>query len=203
MREIWISWRYYHHFRISINGVRIDDRIYWTLWYSTRLWFTVSIVKVIVILWSTVSRPVCCGVKPSSGVQNQIFIALRRLRVYWCGVPSLTRGLVCRLQLLLSLVSKVILKVRVLRDSWPYFTISDSRLPQPGRPGHRIYIPHDQGDLVIPPDTGFPFRHLLRFVRLRWRYSNSPSRGARYGPHRKHRFYYCCGNMFACGAVIQ
>jgi hypothetical protein len=31
--------------------------------------------------------------------------------------------------------------VRVPRDSWQYFTVSDLRLPQPGGPGPRIYIP--------------------------------------------------------------
>jgi hypothetical protein len=31
-------------------------------------------------------------------------------------------------------------RVRVPRDSCPYFTVSDSRLPQPGGPGSRIYI---------------------------------------------------------------
>jgi hypothetical protein len=30
---------------------------------------------------------------------------------------------------------------RVPRDSWPYFTVSDSRLSQSGGPGSRIYIP--------------------------------------------------------------
>jgi hypothetical protein len=38
--------------------------------------------------------------------------------------------------------------VRVPRDSWPYFTLSDSRVHQPGGPGPRIYIPQDQGDWV-------------------------------------------------------
>jgi hypothetical protein len=32
-------------------------------------------------------------------------------------------------------------QVRVPRDSWPYFSVSDSRLPYPGGPGPRIYIP--------------------------------------------------------------
>jgi hypothetical protein len=31
-------------------------------------------------------------------------------------------------------------QVQVLRDSWPHFSVSDSRLPQPGGPGPRIYI---------------------------------------------------------------
>jgi hypothetical protein len=40
-------------------------------------------------------------------------------------------------------------QVQVPRDSWPHFTVSDPRLPQPGGPGQRIYIPHGQGGLVI------------------------------------------------------
>jgi hypothetical protein len=51
--------------------------------------------------------------------------------------------------------------VRVPRDSRPYFTVSDSRLLQPGGPNPRIYIPQEQGGPVIPPGTWFPFRRLL------------------------------------------
>jgi hypothetical protein len=47
--------------------------------------------------------------------------------------------------------------LRVPRESWPHFTVSVSRLPQPGGPGPRIYIPREQGDPIIPPGTGFPF----------------------------------------------
>jgi hypothetical protein len=43
------------------------------------------------------------------------------------------------------------------------FSVSDSRLSQPGAPGLRIYIPHEQGGPVTPPGTGLPFRRLLRF----------------------------------------
>jgi hypothetical protein len=67
--------------------------------------------------------------------------------------------------------------VTVPRDSWPYFTVSDSRLLQPGGPGPRIFIPQKQGGLVIPQGTGFPFRLLLRLSGIRWRYSNPPPRG--------------------------
>jgi hypothetical protein len=38
------------------------------------------------------------------------------------------------------------------------------RLPQPGGPGPRIYIPQEQGGPVIPPGTGFPLRRLLRLA---------------------------------------
>jgi hypothetical protein len=55
---------------------------------------------------------------------------------------------------------------------WPYFTVSHSRLSQPGGPSPRIYIPQEQGGPLIPPGTGFTFRRLLLFAGLWWRYSN-------------------------------
>jgi hypothetical protein len=67
--------------------------------------------------------------------------------------------------------------VWVPQDSWPYFTVSDSRLPQPGGPGPHIYIPPEQDGLVIPPGTGFPFHCLLQLTGLRWRYTNPPPHG--------------------------
>jgi hypothetical protein len=36
------------------------------------------------------------------------------------------------------------------------------RLPQPGGPSPRIYIPQEQGGPDIPPGTGFPLHRLLR-----------------------------------------
>jgi hypothetical protein len=62
--------------------------------------------------------------------------------------------------------------VRVSQDSWPYFTVSYSRLPQPGGPGPHIYILLEQGGPVILPGTGLPFHHLLRLAGLWWRYLN-------------------------------
>jgi hypothetical protein len=62
--------------------------------------------------------------------------------------------------------------VWVSGDSWPYFTLSDSRPLEPGGPGPRIYISQEQGDTVIPPGTGFPFRRLLLLAGLRRRSSS-------------------------------
>jgi hypothetical protein len=59
----------------------------------------------------------------------EIFITLWQLRSCFCGAPSLTRGWICLLYMLLDLASAVSLGVRVSWDSRPYFTVSDFRLP--------------------------------------------------------------------------
>jgi hypothetical protein len=66
---------------------------------------------------------------------------------------------------------------RVPRDSWLYFTVSDSRLSTPGGIGPRIYIPQEEGGPVISPGIGFPFHRLLRLSGLRWKYSIPPPHG--------------------------
>jgi hypothetical protein len=129
------------------------------------------IVKV--MLRPTVSRPVCLGVTPP--------IRAPTPDLYYCQtVAGLTWGALSDERTGLSFTiaagprQRSHSRVWVLLDSWPHFIVSDSRLPQPGGPGPRIYIPQEQGGPVIPPGTGLSFRRLLRLAGLRWRYSNPP-----------------------------
>jgi hypothetical protein len=51
-------------------------------------------------------------------------------------------------------------RARVPRHSWPYFTVSDSRLPQPRGPGPRIYIHQEQGGIGFPRRDSCIVAHL-------------------------------------------
>jgi hypothetical protein len=73
----------------------------------------------------------------------------RHLRVCYFVAPSLTRGRVCNLlvQLLLGLARAVTLGSKS-RRTHDHILLSNLRLPWPGGPGPRIYIPQEQGGLV-------------------------------------------------------
>jgi hypothetical protein len=87
---------------------------------------------------------------PVWGLRPDLF-TIRQLRVCRCGVLSLTRGRVCRLQLLLALARAVIFE-SVFHGTRDHILFSEIR--------------------------DFPFRRLLRLAGLRWRYSTPPPHGS-------------------------
>jgi hypothetical protein len=119
----------------------------------------------------------------TGGTANQFVLALSPLRLTTgnfifqlntcgyspCVTSTLTRGRVCRLQLLLVLASAVVLRPESL---WPHDHILLSQIrDSPNLEGQ------EQGGPVIRPGTGFLFCRLLRLAGLRCRYSTPP-------PHR-------------------
>jgi hypothetical protein len=85
------------------------------------------------------------------GLMNRyVFITVWQLRSWFCGAPSLTRGRVCLLYMLLALASVVFLGSESL---WT------------------------RDHIILSQIWDFPFRRLLRLAGSRWRYSNPPPHG--------------------------
>jgi hypothetical protein len=105
-----------------------------------------SRVESSLMLRRTVSRPVCLGIKHTSGAYDQILIIVRQFRVCCCGALSLTRRRVRLLYMLQALASVVFLGSESLgtRDHILLFQIWD-----------------------------FPFRRLLRLAVSQWKYSTT------------------------------
>jgi hypothetical protein len=124
-----------------------------------------------------ISRPVCLGIKHPSGAYDQIVITVRLLRVCCCGAVPLTRGRVCRLQLLLALARAVIL-------------VSESR----GTREH-ILLSQIRDFLFVASYDSQGYGGGIR-PRLRTEYSLSTELDCSFltprdGPHRKHPNFHC------------
>jgi hypothetical protein len=63
-----------------------------------------------------------------------------------------------------SAICSVVTEWSQFRRTRNHTLVSHLRLPQPGGPASRIYIPQEQGGPVILPGIGFPLRRLLRLA---------------------------------------
>jgi hypothetical protein len=89
----------------------------------------------------------------------------------------LTRGWVCRLQLLMAPASAVVLRSES-RGSHDHILLSQIR-DYPNLEGQvPVFISlRNEVARLYPSGTGLPFRRLLRLAGLHWKYSTSPPHG--------------------------
>jgi hypothetical protein len=92
-------------------------------------------VKVKIMLRPTVNRPVCLGIKYPSGAYDQIFITVRQLGFVDVELSDERTGL--SFTIAASPHQRSYSWVRVALDLWPYFSISDLRLPSSSPPTTR------------------------------------------------------------------
>jgi hypothetical protein len=110
-------------------------------------------VKFKVILWPTVSWPVCLGVRHISGAHAQVFYFHRTVTDFlmWGALSDERR--VC-VQLMLGLASVVILGSES-RRTYDQILLSQIWDFQPEGPGCCIYFPQEDSSPALPPSTGF------------------------------------------------
>jgi hypothetical protein len=92
--------------------------------------------------WRFTANQFVLATGPLRPTTSNFIFQLNTCRYGPCVTSSLTRGWVCRLQLLLSSPAQSF--SGPAGGSWPHFTVSDLRLPQPGGPGPCIYIPRNR-----------------------------------------------------------
>jgi hypothetical protein len=130
------------------------------------------------------------GVKPLE-THDQKFFQLNTCGYSPYVTSSLTRGCVCRLQLLLVFASAFILRSesRGTHDPHDIFYRLKFETPQTWRTRSPYLYPQEQGDPVISPGTRFPFRRLLRLVGLRWSFWNPHPHGILLRSYLHSRLY--------------
>jgi hypothetical protein len=175
-------------------------------------------LKVKVMLRLTVNWSVYLDVKHPPGAQDQIFIT-DRCRFVDVGVPSLTRGWVYRLQLLLALASVFFLrsKSRKTRDHILLSQIRDSPNLECQvlifiSPGNRLaqLNPQVLDSLFVASydSQGYGGGIRTRLQEGSWLSLTGLLKISQHGLHRKHCSSvsvsnFCCANMLVSQVVIQ
>jgi hypothetical protein len=108
----------------------------------------------------SVSQSVCFGVEPTMGHVTRYYFLPERccLKI---AVSFLWRRPLWREDG--SAVCSAITQWSESRRTRDHTLLSPLRLPQPGGPSSRIYIPQEQGSPVIPRGTGFPPNKVKHF----------------------------------------
>jgi hypothetical protein len=136
---------------LFVGQTAVINEISVTPWRKSRkfqsLWSTPWSQSHIATDGQSISKSWC---RASFGAHDQIFITVWQLWSCFCGAPSLMRGRVCLLYILLVLASVVFLGSESLRSC---------------------------DHILLSQIWDFPFRRLLRLAGSRWRYSNPPPHG--------------------------
>jgi hypothetical protein len=98
----------------------------------------------------SVSRSVSLGVEPHLGLMTRYLLLFENYAIVFCGAPSLTRGRVCLLYMLLDLSSAAFLGSESLET---------------------------RDRILLSQIWDFPFSRFLRLAGSRWRYSTPPPHG--------------------------
>jgi hypothetical protein len=120
-------------------------------------------------LFTTDSQSVCLGIEHPCGTCDQILFSFGMLLSEIYGIVSMGRPLWRQDE---SAICSVITQWSKSLRTRNHILLCHLRLPQPGGPGSRIYIPKEQGGSVIPPGAGFTLCRLLQLAGLQWRYYN-------------------------------
>jgi hypothetical protein len=140
-------------------------------WFSCKelTWITEQPVPKLKLLydWQSVGQSVLVSgthLGPMTNFSFSLKFPLDSCCLLFCSTLSDKRmGLYFTVQLLLGLARALTLRLKSYRTPG-HILLSNLRLPQPGGPGPRIYIPQEQDGPAIPLGTEFPFCRLLRLA---------------------------------------
>jgi hypothetical protein len=157
--DVFLSSTCAHHGELESDGYHLksiwsviqrDNCLRNCAFYIYQPVFLCVCVEVEVTLRLTVSQSVCLGIEYPCGTCDQILFPVGMLLSEICCLISVGRPLQTDGSAICSVISQWSESLRTFN----HILLSHFRLPQPGRPDSRIYIPQEQGGPVIPPGTG-------------------------------------------------